>query len=121
LYGSGSWTGQHRAGVHDGKNYEIQEQTTTLVIDSQDGELFTGYIRWAMDGGGEAAADDREPFIGVIGHDGEEITIAEVDDNGVWRGKLLDGDRLALSYVEADLEGDFPESVVISGVFRRQR
>jgi hypothetical protein len=70
--------------VHDGKNYEIQEQTTTLVIDSQDGELFTGYIRWAMDGGEEAAADDREPFIGVIGHDGEEITIAEVDDNGVW-------------------------------------
>ena len=116
----GSWTvPQLRAGVYDDKKYQIQEQTATLVIDKQDGELFTGYVQWSMVGEAAAATDHREPFIGVIGF--EEITMVEKTDNGVWRGKLLDKDRLALTYVEAHLEGDDPESVVLSVVFTRKR
>ena len=113
----GSWTvPQLRAGVYDDKKYQIQEQTATLVIDKQDGELFTGYLQWSNVGEAPAATADRELFVGVIGYD--DITMAEVTDTGVWRGKLLDKDRLALTYVEANHEG---ESLVASVVFTRKR
>ncbi|MEM7025101.1 MAG: hypothetical protein AAF637_21325 [Pseudomonadota bacterium] len=120
----GSWTGQYRAAVHQGGNFEVGEETTTLVIESQDGEFFTGYAQWVMDAetttsdiGEEEVTGGRDPFIGVISHDGEEIHMAEVDDTGVYRGKLLDEDRLMLTYVEADLA----QAVLLSTVFTRQR
>ena len=59
----------------------------------------------------------REVFIGLVGIDGEEITMAEVKDTGIYRGRLLDNDRLLLVYIKSDL-GD---AVLLRAVFTRQR
>ena len=121
----GSWSGKYRAAVYDDGVFEIGEETTTLVIEKQDGEFFVGAAVWEMneeykgtsDIGEKPATGGREAFIGLIGIDGKEITMAEVEDTGIYRGQLLDNDRLLLTYIEADV-GD---AVLLRAVFTRQR
>ncbi len=121
----GSWSGKYRAAVYDDGVFEIGEETTTLVIEKQDGEFFVGAAVWEMneeykgtsDIGDKQTTGGREAFIGLIGIDGKEITMAEVEDTGIYRGQLLDNDRLLLTYIEADV-GD---AVLLRAVFTRQR
>ncbi len=120
----GTWTSQYRAAVHDDGKFEIGEETTALVIESQDGEFFVGAAIWEMDEdftgtsdiGDQEVVGGRDGFIGVIGLDGEEITMAEVEDSGFYRGRLLDENRMMLTYVEADV-GD---AVLLRTIFTRQ-
>ncbi|MEH6478164.1 MAG: hypothetical protein V7727_20895, partial [Sneathiella sp.] len=44
-----------------------------------------------------------EIVIGLIDFDGEQITIAEGEDTGVYRGRIIDKDHLMLTYVESDI------------------
>jgi len=120
----GTWTSQYRAAVHDGKKFEIGVETTALVIGQQDGEFFTGVAVWEMDGevtvgsdiGEEQVTGGDDGFIGLIGFDGTEITMAEVKDSGIYRGRLLDENRMEITYIESDV-GD---AVLLRTVFVRQ-
>lgn len=120
----GTWTSQYRAAVHDGNKFEIGVETTSLVIEQQDGEFFIGMAVWELDDTFEGSSDIGEEqvtggddgFIGIIGSDGTEITLAEVKDSGIYRGRLLDENRLELTYVESDV-GD---AVLLRTVFVRQ-
>ncbi len=77
-------------------------------IKEQDGPHFRGVHIWKhVDKGkplttkkGKFITGDREPFVGVIGFDGESITIAEQDDTGVLHGKLVGKDTMLLIYEE---------------------
>ncbi|MCR9135512.1 MAG: hypothetical protein NXI27_05930 [Alphaproteobacteria bacterium] len=99
-------------------------ETTSLVIEQQDGEFFIGMAVWELDDTFEGSSDIGEEqvtggddgFIGIIGSDGTEITLAEVKDSGIYRGRLLDENRLELTYVESDV-GD---AVLLRTVFVRQ-
>ncbi len=120
----GTWTGKYRAAVYDDGVFAIGEETTSLIIERQDGEFFVGAAVWEMNEDFEGSSDigensqvgGREAFIGLVGIDGEEITMAEVEDTGIYRGRLLDKDRLLLTYIESDL-GD---AVLLRAVFTRQ-
>lgn len=120
----GTWTSQYRAAVHDGGNFEVGEETTSLVITEQDGEFFLGVAVWELnedytgtsDIGEEESTGGDDGFIGIIGLDGKEVTMAEVNDTGIYRGRLLDQNRLELTYIESDL-GD---AVLLRTVFERQ-
>ena len=120
----GTWTGKYRAAVHDGGKFEIGEETTSLIIEQQDGEFFFGAAVWELNedfsGSSDIGTDEslggRDTFIGVISPDGREVTMAEVKDTGMYRGELLDENRLLLTYIEADL-GD---AVLLRTVFTRQ-
>ena len=57
----------------------------------------------SSDIGEKPAVGGRKAFIGIVGFDTEEITMAEVEDTGIYRGRLLDDDRLQLTYIESDL------------------
>ncbi len=119
----GTWTSQYRAAVHDGGSFEVGEETTSLVITEQDGEFFLGVAVWELnedysgtsDIGEEEATGGDDGFIGIIGLDGREVTMAEVSDTGIYRGRLLDQNRLELTYIESDL-GD---AVLLRTVFER--
>ena len=120
----GTWKSEYRAAVHDGNKFEIGVETTSLVIDQQDGEFFTGKAVWELDEeftgtsdiGDEEVTGGDDGFIGLIGSDGTEITMAEVKDSGMYRGRLLDENRLELTYIESDV-GD---AVLLQAVFVRQ-
>ncbi len=120
----GTWTAHYRSAVYAKGGFEIGEETTTLLIEQQDGEFFVGATIWEMneefsgtsDIGEQQVVGSRETFIGMIGLDGEEITMAEVEDTGIYRGRLLDKDRLMLTYIESDL-GD---AVLLRAIFTPQ-
>ena len=79
---------------------------------------------WEIDvevSGGSDIGEDQvdggdDGFIGAIGLDGTEITMAEVKDSGMYRGRLLDENRMELTYIESDV-GD---AVLLRTVFVRQ-
>ncbi len=110
--------------MHDNGAFEIGEETTAVVIESQDGEFFVGAAIWEMDENFTGTSDigDQEVvggldgFIGVIGLDGVEITMAEVEDTGIYRGRLPGENRMMLTYIESDV-GD---AVLLRAIFTRQ-
>lgn len=85
----GTWA-QNGAGYEQGSPSAWEDQT--VVIESADGQGFTGYKEYTSDDGGA----QREIVNGVVGTDGE---ILIVDEDGFFRGRLDDGAILG-QYVE---------------------
>ena len=101
----GTWVDkQYEAEFYAGPQFGWNE----FRIQEQDGPYFKGFHHWKQGGGdkplaikkGKAIDEDTEPLVGVIGFDGESITMAEQDDTGVLHGKLVGKDLMLLIYEE---------------------
>jgi hypothetical protein len=120
----GTWAGKYRAIVFGDGKVTIGEETTTLVIDQQDAEAFSGAAVWQMEEGFSGTSDigkeqktgGRDAFIGIIGLNGSDLTMAEGKDTGIYRGHVIDADHIMLTYIESDL-GD---AVLLRAIFTRQ-
>lgn len=79
----------------------------TIEIDKQDGPYFSGTMTYTnpTEVGGHDGADlvhtGVEKFIGVIGWDGETITLVDTPDVGYWHTTLVDANTIAVVGVEA--------------------
>lgn len=101
----GTWEGPFRAKLVDG----ITTGQFVLIIDEQDGELFSGrkVINRDDNHGGLVTANNErvrnadEKFIGVISADGSSFYLAEAGDPGWYSGRIMDGDTIELTYVES--------------------
>ncbi|USG63181.1 hypothetical protein NBZ79_09355 [Sneathiella marina] len=121
----GTWTGDHSIIIHRDGAVELGKITTVLTIKQQDGPYFQGSKTWKRqekisvysDIGEELATEGLENIVGVIGFDGETVTIAEGEDSGVHHGRLIDRDQMMLTYVESDI-GD---AVLFRAILTRQR
>jgi hypothetical protein len=101
----GTWVDNHyKATFYTGSKIGRNE----FRIKEQDGPYFRGVHQWKQtDGGkplttkkGKLITEDTEPFVGVIGFDGESISMAEQDDTGLLHGKLVAKDTMLLIYEE---------------------
>lgn len=100
----GNWVGEYKVYLRHGHKMAVAE----FRIEQQDGPHFRGINSWQhVDSGkpmtmkkGKLITKDEEPFIGVIGFDGNSITIVEHDDMGTITGHLVDSDTMQLIYGE---------------------
>jgi hypothetical protein len=100
----GTWVDNHyKAYFYTGPQIGRNE----FRIKEQDGPYFKGVHQWKQGDGkplamkkGKPINADTEPLVGVIGFDGESITMAEQDDTGVLHGKLVGKDTMLLIYEE---------------------
>ena len=102
----GSWVdNEYKVYLHTGHKIGRIE----FQIKEQDGPHFRGVHIWEhVDSNkplttknGKFITGDKEPFVGIIGFDGQSITIAEQDDGGVLHGKLVGKDTIQLIYEES--------------------
>jgi hypothetical protein len=76
----GTWKGTHSISYLK----EVGKVEEKLVVTSQDGANFAGYIDWKRL---DVKRAGREPIAGVIGFDGKTIVIAQ-EDGGKLMGEL---------------------------------
>lgn len=101
----GTWQGSFRAQLVDG----VTTGTFTMMIESQDGELFSGQKSVErtddnsvlISAGGQLVRNTEEAFIGVIAADGASFYVAEVGDPGWYDGRIIDSDTIEVTYVES--------------------
>jgi hypothetical protein len=85
----GTWA-QNGVGYEQGEPVTWEDQT--VVIESADGQGFTGYKEYTREGG----TPQQETVNGVVGADGEIIM---ADEDGFFRGRLDNGAIIG-QYVE---------------------
>ena len=101
----GDWRGEYTVQSRQGRS----SAEVHFAITEQEGALFKGAYEWEYHpdtpvvGDHEAGVGKRgkDVLLGVIGWDNTSINIADVDDKGLWFGKLTGPDTLELIYVES--------------------
>jgi translation initiation factor IF-1 len=116
----GSWKGKNTVAFPNGTNTNIMD----MRIVKQEGPYFwserlwrninkdapTGHIK------GKKRSHAGEITLGVIDYDNKTIFMAEKDDGGIMKGKLIGKDKMEFIYIES---GDHP--VVMRTVLTREK
>lgn len=109
----GTWEGDYEIVFLNGS----KKAHDLMSIQYQDGPRLRGWHRWRHEEpnkpvaihvmgplAGETMAENRDPFVGIVGFDNRTVDLAEEGDTGVMRGELVSPDLLRLTYVQGGVQ-----------------